>query len=171
MMIKERVATALNEQLVSEFGASAQYVAAAVYFDEMALPELAQFFYRQADEERMHAMKIVHFLLETGAKAIIPATPAVRNEFDSAEDAVGMALEQEKKVTEEINNLMRIATEDRDFSAQGFLQWFVTEQVEEVDTMTNLLQTIRHAGGNMLWVEDYVRRNPQHAPSGGGPAG
>jgi bacterioferritin B len=167
MMITQRVGDTLNEQLISEFGASAQYVAAAVYFDEMALPELAQFFYRQADEERMHAMKIVRYLLETGAKPIIPATPAVRNEFESPEDAVGMALEQEKKVTDEINNLMRIATEEGDYSAQSFLHWFVTEQVEEVDTMTNLLLTIRHAGGNMLWVEDYVRRNPQHGAPGG----
>lgn len=170
MMITQRVGDTLNEQLISEFGASAQYVAAAVYFDEMALPELAQFFYRQADEERMHAMKIVRYLLETGAKPIIPATPAVRNEFESPEDAVGMALEQEKKVTDEINNLMRIATEEGDYSAQSFLQWFVTEQVEEVDTMTNLLLTIRHAGGNMLWVEDYVRRNPQHGGAPGGAA-
>jgi bacterioferritin B len=170
MMIKQRVADALNEQLISEFGASSQYVAAAVYFDEMALPELAQFFYRQAEEERMHAMKIVQFMLETGAKPVIPATPEVRNEFESAEDAVGMALEQERKVTSEINNLMRIATEEGDFSSQSFLQWFVNEQVEEVDTMTNLLQTIKHAGGNMLWVEDYVRRNPQHGGAAGGAA-
>lgn len=170
MMITQPVADALNEQLISEFGASAQYVAAAVYFDEMALPQLAQFFYRQAEEERMHAMKIVRYLLETGAKPNIPATPAVRNDFDSPEDAVGMALEQEKKVTGEINNLMRIATEEGDYSAQSFLQWFVTEQVEEVDTMTNLLQTIRHAGGNLLWVEDYVRRNPQHGGDAGAAA-
>jgi bacterioferritin B len=170
MMIKQRVVDALNEQLVSEFTASSQYIAAAVYFDEMALPELAQFFYRQADEERMHAMKIVQFMLETGAKPLIPATPAVRNDFETAEDAAGMALEQEKKVTDEINNLMRIATEEGDFSSQSFLQWFVNEQVEEVDTMTNLLQTIKHAGGNMLWVEDYVRRNPQHGGAAGGAA-
>ncbi|HSM57230.1 MAG TPA: ferritin [Candidatus Sulfomarinibacteraceae bacterium] len=163
MMLKQRVVDALNEQLISEFAASSQYVAAAIYFDESVLPELAQFFYRQAEEERMHAMKIVHFLLETGSKPIIPATPEVRNEFDSAEDVVQMALDQEMKVTEEINNLMRIAQEEGDYTTQSFLQWFVDEQVEEVDTMTSLLQTIRHAGGNLLWVEDYVRRNPQHA--------
>lgn len=162
MMLKQRVVDALNEQLVSEFGASAQYVAAAVFFEEMVLPELAQFFFRQAEEERMHAMKIVHYLLETGCKPIIPATPEVRNAFESAEDVVQMALEQEKRVTEEINSIMRIAHEEDDYTTQSLLQWFVNEQVEEVDTMTNLLQTIRHAGGNLLWVEDYVRRNPQH---------
>lgn len=166
MMLKQRVVDSLNEQLISEFGASAQYVAVAVYFEEMVLPELAQFFFRQAEEERMHAMKIVRFLLETGCKPIIPATPELRNEFESVEDAVQMALDQEVKVTEEINNIMRIAGEEADYSTQSFLQWFVNEQVEEVDTMTNLLQTIRHAGGNLLWVEDYVRRNPQHGGEG-----
>lgn len=168
MMLNKRVVDALNEQLISEFGASAQYVAAAVYFEEMVLPELAKFFFRQAEEERMHAMKIVHFLLETGCKPIIPATPDLRNEFESAEDVVQMALEQEKRVTEEINNIMRIAHEEGDYTTQSFLQWFVNEQVEEVDTMTNLLHTIRHAGGNLLWVEDYVRRNPQHEGEEGG---
>lgn len=162
MMLKQRVVDVLNEQLISEFAASSQYLAMAVYFDGLVLPELARFFYRQAEEERMHAMKIVHFLLETGCKPIIPATPDVQNEFDSAEDAVQMALDQERKVTDEINNIMRIADEEADYTTQSFLQWFVNEQVEEVDTMTNLLQMIRHAGSNLLWVEDYVRRHPQH---------
>ena len=167
MMIKERVADALNEQLVSEFSAEAQYLAIAIYFDEEALPELAGFFYTQAKEERMHAMKIVHFMLETGARPIIPAIGQMKTEFASAEEAVGLALEHEKKVTAEIDNLVNIALDERDNTANNFLQWFVEEQVEEVDTMTNLLQTIRHAQGNLLWVEDYVRRNPQHADEGG----
>ena len=167
MMLKQRVVDALNEQLISEFAASSQYLAAAAHFDGLVLPELAQFFYRQADEERMHALKIIRFLLETGCRPIIPATPEVRNEFDGAEDVVQMALDQEMKVTDEINNLMHIAAEEADYTTQNFLQWFVNEQVEEVDTMTNLLQTIRHAGGNLLWVEDYVRRNPQHAGAAG----
>lgn len=163
MMLKQRVVDALNIQLISEFAASSQYLAVAIYFDGLVLPELAHFFYRQAQEERAHAMKIIHFLLETGCKPIIPATPEVRNEFDSAEDAVQMALNQEIRVTDEINSIMRIADEEGDYTTQSFLQWFVNEQVEEVDTMTNLLQTLRHAGGNLLWVEDYVRRNPQHS--------
>ena len=73
MMIKEKVAEALNEQLVSEFSAEAQYLAIAIYFEEEVLPELAGFFFSQADEERMHALKIVNFMLETGARPIIPA--------------------------------------------------------------------------------------------------
>ena len=70
-------------------------------------------------------------------------------------------------MTAEIDNLVNIALDERDNTSNNFLQWFVNEQVEEVDTMTNLLHTIRHSQGNLLWVEDYVRRNPQHADEGG----
>lgn len=163
MIIKSKLVEAMNRQIISEFTASAQYIAIAVYFDDAVLPELAGFFYRQAEEERMHAMKFVHFLLETGSRPVIPATPTLRNEFNDAADAVAYALQQEIRVTEEINGLVSLAVSEGDHISNNFLQWFVTEQVEEVDTMNGLLQTIRHSGGNLLWVEDYVRRNPQHA--------
>ena len=168
MIIHERSVEAMNDQILSEFFASAQYVAIAVYFDEDGLPDLAQFFYRQAEEERTHAMKFVHFLLETGAKPIIPGLPAIRNEFESAADAVQFALDQEMTVTNQINNLVRIAVEENDFTSNNFLQWFVEEQGEEIDTMTTLLQTIQHAAGNMLFVEDFVRRFDPHEGEDGG---
>lgn len=161
MIIKERLVEPLNKQIKSEFGASAQYIAVAVYFDDEALPELAGFFYHQSEEERMHAMKFVHFMLETGAKPTIPSVPALRNDFAGAEEAVQFALEQELRVTDEINNLVTLSLGSEDHVTNNFLQWFVTEQVEEVDTMTTLLQTIRHSAGNLLWVEEFVRRNPQ----------
>lgn len=159
MIIKEKTAEAMNSQIQSEFTASAQYVAIAVYFDEQGLPDLANFFYRQAEEERMHAMKFVHFMLEAGAKPIIPGLPNLRNEFNSAADAVNFALDQEKHVTSQISNLVSIAQAEGDHTSHNFLQWFVTEQVEEVSSMTNLLQTIQHAGPSLLLVEDYVRRH------------
>ncbi|MDX1417720.1 MAG: ferritin [Candidatus Promineifilaceae bacterium] len=168
MIIKQRSVEAMNEQIESEFLASAQYLAIAIYFDEESLPDLAQFFYRQSDEERMHAMKFVHFLLETGAKPIIPGLPDIRNEFGGAAEAVQYALNQELKVTDQINNLVKISVEENDFTSHSFLQWFVNEQVEEVDTMTTLLQTIKHAAGNMLLVEDFVRRFQPHAGGAGG---
>jgi ferritin len=159
MIIKSRVVTAMNAQIQSEFSASQQYIAIAVYFDSQSLPDLAAFFYRQAEEERMHAMKFVHFLLDTGAKPIIPTTPELINEFTGAAEAVTFALRQEEKVTEQINNLVKISKEEDDYASHNFLQWFVDEQVEEVDSMTTLLDTINHSGGIMLLVEDFVRRN------------
>jgi ferritin len=167
MIIQPAVADLMNEQLVSEFGASAQYLAIAIYFDEEALPALAGYFYNQAEEEREHAMKFVKFLLNTGAHPVIPPTGEVKNTFSSASDAVEFALKQEMRVTQEINNLVSTAVKENDHTSNSLLQWFVNEQVEEVDSMNNLLQTIKHAAGNMLWVEDYVRRNPQDEVSGG----
>ena len=158
MIIKEKTVEAMNTQIVSEFAASAQYIAIAVYFDQEGLPELANFFYRQSEEERDHAMKFVRFLLDAGAQPIIPAIPNLRNEFSSAADAVGFALEQERRVTHQITNLVSVAQAEGDHTSANFLQWFVTEQVEEVSSMTALLQTIEHAGGALLLVEDYVRR-------------
>jgi ferritin len=164
MIIKAKVVEAINAQIRSEFAASAQYIAVAVYFDEEGLRELANFFYRQSEEERMHAMKFVHFLLETGAKPIIPGLPELRNDFSSAADAVQFALDQEMNVTDQINHLVSLSLNENDHTSNNFFQWFVTEQVEEVATMTSLLQTIKHAGTNLLQVEEFVRRNyPQGA--------
>lgn len=166
MIIKAKVAEAMNAQIQSEFAASQQYIAIAVYFDGRSLPDLAAFFYRQAEEERMHAMKFVHFLLETGAKPIIPNIPELKNSFEGAAEAVEFALNQELKVTDQINNLVNVAEQEKDYASHQFLQWFVTEQVEEVNTMTTLLDTIKHSGGALLLVEDFVRRNLAN-PHGG----
>ncbi len=161
MTIKQKMIEPFNAQIKSEFSASAQYIAIAAYFDDLSLKELAGFFYRQSEEEREHAMKFVRFMLETGAKPIIPSIPELRNQFDNPADAVQFALDQENKVTDEINSLVDLSISEGDHAANNFLQWFVFEQVEEVDTMTTLLQTIKLAGNNLLLVEDYVRRNPQ----------
>jgi len=158
MIIKQPVVELMNEQIKNEFGASQQYIAIAIYFDEESLPDLAGFFYAQAEEEREHAMKFVHFLLETGAHPIIPSLSDFRNKFNSPEDAVGYALEQELMVTDQINNIMSVAVEEKDHASTQFLQWFVDEQVEEVSSMEALLQTIKHSNGMLLFVEDYVRR-------------
>lgn len=162
MIINEKLVEAMNRQIRSEFSASQQYIALAIYFDGESLVELANFFYRQSEEEREHAMKFVHFLLEAGAKPIIPDLAEFKNEFASAAEAVQFALAQEIKVTDQINNLVTLAIAEQDHISNNFLQWFVTEQVEEVDTMTMLLQTIKHAGSSLLLVEDFVRRNLQH---------
>lgn len=157
-MIKESMIEPLNNQLISEFSAHAQYIAIGVYFAHETLPELASFFYRQAEEEKLHAMMFVNFMLDTGVKPTIPAIGELQNKFSDAADAVRFALQQEEKVTAQIDTLVALAEQAQDYTTRQFLQWFVTEQVEEVSSMNDLLNTIRHSGGNLLWVEDYVRR-------------
>jgi len=161
MLISDRLAKAMNEQIGREFAASHQYVNIATYFDSDSLSELAAFFYRQADEERMHAMKFVHYVTDAGGKVAIPAVPAPRHELDSAETAAKLSLEWELEVTKQINNLMNIAIEEKDHIGQDFLRWFVTEQLEEVSTMNELLAVIRRAGEEgLLFVEQFLARRP-----------
>ncbi|MBI3929447.1 MAG: ferritin [Armatimonadetes bacterium] len=158
MLVNEKVVEAINEQIQNEFLASAQYVAIAIYFHSEGLPALAEHFNRQSDEERVHAMKFVNYLLDAGAKPLIRSLPEVRNEFSSAEEAVQCALDNELKVTRQINDLVGLSHKNTDHMTHTFLQWFVQEQLEEVSSVSTLLQIIRHAGNALLLVEDYVRR-------------
>lgn len=170
MIVKPKLVKALNEQVRNELSACLQYIAIAAYFDQEGLPDTAGFFYQQADEERMHAMKIVRYLLDAGGKPLIPGIPEVLNDFGSAEEAVKYALDQEIKVTGDFDHLVGLSLEEKDHTTNSFLQWFVTEQVEEVASMTNLLQIVRRAGNQLLFVEEYVRRNG-HVTASGTPAG
>jgi ferritin len=158
MLISEKVNAALNEQIGYEFGASLQYVAIAAYFDSDNLPELAAHFYRQAEEERDHAMRFVNYVVDAGGKVAIPAVPAPKSGFASAEEGVKLSVDWEVTVTREINGLVDLAIKETDHITANFLQWFVTEQLEEVSSMERLLSLIRRAGANLLFVEDYLAR-------------
>jgi len=168
MVSSEELIRAFNSQVGNEMGASLLYVSIAAYFDTEDLEQLAAFFYRQAEEERDHAMRFVKYIVDAGGQLEIPALEAPDNEFESAEAAVAMALSSEEKVTEQVYALVEIAQNDRDHIAQRFLDWFVNEQFEEVATMNALLSVVRRAGNaNLLLVEDYlVRRGDPHADEG-----
>ncbi|MEW6279568.1 MAG: ferritin [Candidatus Eremiobacterota bacterium] len=170
MLLKDGLIDPLNAQITNEFHAHTQYVAIATYFDHEGLPELAGHFYRQSEEERDHAMKFVRYILDAGARPTITydGAPKVRNDFGSASEAVQFALDQELKVTDQINDLVRLAIEKSDYTTHTFLQWFVNEQLEEVSSMSNLLQIIKHAGSSLLLVEDFIRRGAGKSHGGGG---
>ena len=167
MLISENLAKALSTQVGNEFGASIQYVMVGAYFERDALPQLAAKFYAQAEEEKMHAMKIAHYVTEAGGRLVIPAIPAGKPDFTSAEEAVQLALDWENTVTRQINDLVGIALKEGDHLAQIFLQWFVSEQLEEVTSMDMLLRTIKRAGDNLLLVEDFLARQPKSGSGGG----
>lgn len=155
-----RFTEALNGQVANEFGASQQYVAIAVWYDAETLPQLAAFFYRQAVEERNHAMMLVQYLLDAGEDAVIPGVEAPRTTFTGPAEPVALALAQERRVTEQIEGLVRIAREDGDMLGEQFLQWFLKEQVEEIASMSALLRTVERASeSNILLVEDYLARS------------
>ncbi len=159
MLISQQMNTAINEQIGREFGASLQYVAIAAHFDSENLPQLAKYFYRQAEEEREHAMRFVRYMLDAGGRVVIPAVAAPKSRFSSAEEAVKLSLEWEEGVTKQIGALVNLALKEADHTTENFLQWFVAEQLEEVSSMERLLSVVRRAGeGGLLFVEDYLAR-------------
>ena len=160
MLLSKELENAINQQVGAEFAASLQYVSIAAYFDGDDLPQLAAFFYRQAEEEKEHAMKFAHYVVEAGGQVRIPSIAETKYDFQTAEECAELALEWETDVTRMINNLMDIAVNNKDYISQDFLRWFVAEQLEEISTMGTLLNTIRRAGSNLLWVESYLARNP-----------
>jgi ferritin len=157
-MAEKSFAQALNEQISNEFAASQQYVGAAVYFDSETLPRLAAFFYRQAVEERNHAMIMVQYLLDTDEDVEIPDIKSQQTKYDDVAGPVKMALEQEKRVSDEVNALFALARERGDFRAEQFMQWFVKEQVEEVSSITDLLNVVERAKDAPLLVEEFLAR-------------
>ena len=162
MLISKKINDAINEQVGNEFNASLQYVSIAAHFDGETLPMLAQYFYKQAQEERDHAMRFVKYVLDAGGRVVIPDIPAPQAKFGSAEEAVKVSLDQELKVTQQVNHLVAMAKTEKDFTTDNFLQWFVKEQLEEVKTMTDLLNVIRRATEkNLLRVEEYLARHPR----------
>src|SRR5687767_10461409 len=168
-------AGALNAQIANEFSAAMQYIGAAVYYDAETLPRLAGFFYRQAAEERTHAMMMVQYLLDVDEEVRIPDIKGQQTSFEDGVAPVRMSLEQEKRVGEEIYALFELARDVKDYRAEQFMQWFVKEQVEEVALMQDLLNVVERSKDNLPLVEDFLARenpgaedDPTAPPAAGG---
>jgi bacterioferritin B len=157
-MPAQRFIDQLNVQIGNEFAAHQQYVACAIHYDALTMPQMAAFFYQQAVEERDHAMMMVRYLLDQDAKVEIPGVAAPVSSFDDIVAPLRLALEQERRVTEEVNELTRIAREENDFASDQFMQWFIKEQVEEVATMSDLLTVVTRAQHDIESIEEYVAR-------------
>jgi bacterioferritin B len=157
-MASPRFVKQLNVQIGNEFAAHQQYVACAVYYDDLTMPQMARFFYRQALEERDHAMMMVQYLLDAEAEVAIPGVGAPKISFDNVVQPVEVALEQEKRVTEQINQLTALARDDNDFASDQFMQWFIKEQVEEMATMSDLLAVVTRSKDDVESIEEWVAR-------------
>jgi len=163
----------LNEQIAYEFAASQQYIAIAVHYDAETLPQLAAHFYRQAVEERNHALMMVQYLLDSGDEAVIPAVAAPQVVFVDDVAPVALALDQEKRVTAQISALAVTAREAGDLVGEQFMHWFLQEQREEVSSMSALLHVMERLRDNVMAVEDYLAREsggPNAVDAGAPPA-
>jgi len=169
-------AASLNEQIRNEFSASQQYIAVAAYYESQSLPGLAAHFYRQAVEERNHAMMMVQYLLDADEDVLTPGIDAPQTDFADAVAPVALALGQEKRVTQQIIELVKLARDEGELVGEQFLHWFLQEQREEVASMTELLAIVERGKDNLLTVEEYLSRaaggeNPLEAgapPAAGG---
>lgn len=157
-MASKALVDQLNVQIGNEFSAQQQYIAVAVHYDALTMPQLAGFFYRQALEERGHAMMMVRYLLDKGEAVRVPGAEAPRTDFADVVAPIELALEQERTVTEQINALTSIARGENDFASDQFLQWFIKEQVEEVATMSALLAVARRSRDDVEAIEEFVAR-------------
>lgn len=164
-MAAPRFTDQLNVQIGNEFAAHNQYLACAVYYDALTMPQMASFFYSQALEERTHAMMMVQYLLDTDVDVVIPGVEAPVTGFDDITGPIALALAQEKKVTEQIYTLLRIAREENDFASEQFMQWFIKEQVEEVATMNDLLAVVSRSKDDINAIEDWIAREQGGAES------
>ena len=156
-----RFTEALNEQIAYEFAASQQYIAIAVHYDSETLPQLAAHFYQQSLEERNHAMMMVQYLLDSGEPVLIPAVAAPQTSFADDVAPVALALDQEKRVTDQIANLLRLAREEGDFVGEEAMHWFLKEQREEVSSMADLLKLVDRAlESTILFAEQGLAQTP-----------
>lgn len=166
-LVNTRIVDAINGQVVEEFTAANQYLAMALYFDIETLPELSKFFHFQSIEEHGHGRKLLQYIAAAGGQPIVPATKDVKNYFESVEEAVELALNQELKVTDQINTLVALAEQEKDYLTREMLQWFVTEQLEEVSSISDLLNVARRAKDDLFRIEEYLRNNPHEAAAEG----
>lgn len=148
----------LAEQIAYEFAASQQYISVAVYYDFETLPRLADFFYKQAVEERNHAMMMIQYLVDSDYDFDVPGVTAPVTGFKDIVSPVALSLDQEKRVSDQIADLAKIARDEGDYQSEQFMQWFLKEQVEEVATMSDLLRVVQRAKDTPLTAEEFIAR-------------
>ena len=156
MAISESMNAKLNEQIGHELFSSQVYLAMACLFEEQGLKMLSKLYRKQTEEERGHALKILDYLGTVEGKVRLTAIPQPQASYPSVLAAIEAALEHERKVSEQINDLLVLAEKERDYATRSFLKWYVDEQVEEVDSQLHLAQIARMAGQHLLQLEAYV---------------
>jgi ferritin len=170
-MFGEAIQNAMNEQMKNEFFAAYQYLSMAAYCESENLPGFAHWMRTQAREETEHAMKFYDFILNRNGHVVLQAIDEPVVEFGSPLEVFERALEHEQRVTAMINDLYGVAAGENDYASQTFLQWFVTEQVEEEKNTGDVVETLKMIGDKsealFLLDRELARRGNDEPP---GPA-
>ena len=147
-MLSSKIEAALNRQVELEADSSQYYLAMASWAETKGFNGISQFLYRHADEERQHMLKLIRFINERGGHAIVPALKKPAVSFKSLNDVFELVFEHEKKVTEEINGLVDNCLREKDYTTHNFLQWYVSEQIEEESLARKILDKLHLIGGD-----------------------
>lgn len=153
-MVSKKVLKLLNEQIALEADSSHVYLAMAVWAEANGWRGTAAFMFAQAEEERGHMKKFIHFLNEVGEQAVIAGLKSPENQYKNIKEVFEVALKHEKKVTASINNIMSEAREANDYAVTALLQWFISEQVEEEASVVHVLDVIEKAGAVSVYLAD-----------------
>jgi len=157
MTLSDTMVKQLNGQITAEFAAAHAYLAMSCELDQMGLKVLSSFFAKQSAEEREHALKIIKYLQDVGAEVRLEAVDKPRGDYGDVAAIAQAALKSEEHVTKLVHDLAELAEKEKDYATRSFLNWFVDEQVEEVSTMTDLVQMVKLAGNNLLQLEARLR--------------
>jgi len=147
-MISKKVEDALNHQILLEAESSQFYLAMASWSEGQGLNGTSEFFYRQSDEERQHMLKLVRYVNERGGTALIPATSKPKDDYNDIIHVFEEFLSHEINVTEKINEVVGICLDERDFTTQNFMQWYVSEQIEEEATARGIMDKLKLIGSD-----------------------
>src|ERR1700712_118682 len=153
-----RFVDAPNAQMTKELVAGPPYTAIAAYYSDETWPQLASFFYKQADEEREHALKMINYLLDTDSAVNMTGVDQPKRKFGDHVEPIKLALEQERTVTVSISELVGIARETNDYRSEQFLQWFLAEQTEEEYSLSDLLTVAERTASLPLLLEEWLAR-------------
>jgi ferritin len=146
--MNSRVEQALNDQVVKENSSSQFYLAMASWSENHGLNGTAKFLYTHSDEERFHMLKLIKFINERGGKALVPGIVQPPVEFENLENVFELLLQHELAVTESINNLVDICLQEKDYTTHNFVQWYVSEQLEEEALARSILDKLKLIGGD-----------------------
>jgi ferritin len=147
-MVSKKIEKALNNQIEVEAKSSQFYLAMASWADTEGFNGVSQFLYRHSDEERQHMLKLVNYVNQRGGKALIPSLPKPPSSFDSVQAIFKELFDHERKVTESINGVVDICLGEKDYTTHNFMQWYVSEQIEEEALARNILDKLSLIGND-----------------------
>ncbi len=160
-MLTKKLEKALNDQMVMESYASYLYLSMASWFDGEGMEGCTQFMFRQSEEEKEHMLRIYHYILEMDGKAIVPGVKQPPTKFKSPRDVFKAVYAHEQKVTKSINNLVDLSKKEGDHATFNFLQWYVSEQMEEESLMRTILDRINLIGNgpqSLYYIDKEIER-------------